>query len=97
MCSEPQLEHRFFRRLVRQGTECRNNNYLGPEFRCEPECPSDHYYEPPESLRQIAWASGVFRFTSTANIFWLRNIHYCLKVNELQTCNMYVISLSIYI
>lgn len=36
-------------------TECRNNNYLGPEFRCEPECPSDHYYEPPESLRQIDW------------------------------------------
>lgn len=36
-------------------TECRNNNYLGPEFRCEPECPSDHYYEPPESLRQIEW------------------------------------------
>ena len=36
------------------GTECRNNNYLGPEFRCEPECPSDHYYQPPESLQQIA-------------------------------------------
>ena len=40
-----------------RGTECKNNLYLSPDFWCEEECPSDHYYEPAPSLKQIAWAS----------------------------------------
>eukprot|EP00439_Symbiodinium_sp_Y106_P000855 s231_g1.t1 len=36
-------------------TECRNNRYLTPEFWCEEECPSDHYYQPAPSLQEIEW------------------------------------------